>query len=155
MRERPPLDSGNPLRGSRQTNRRLLRRVVDFVALAGLAEHPKENDLPPAVQGVELDPQTRCAHYHGATDIIAIKMKCCGVYYACKDCHQELAGHAIETWPEVEWAEKAIMCGACGTELNIREYMRSNSTCPACQARFNPGCRNHYPFYFDVSSQFT
>ena len=49
----------------------------------------------PQVRGVELDAQTRCGHYHGSTDIIAIKMKCCGEYYACKDCHIELAGHSI------------------------------------------------------------
>ena len=41
----------------------------------------------PEVLGVNLDPQTRCEHYHGPTDIIAIKMKCCGRYYACKECH--------------------------------------------------------------------
>ena len=48
------------------------------------------------VRGVNLDAQTRCAHFHGSTDIIAIKMKCCGEYYACKDCHIALAGHQIE-----------------------------------------------------------
>jgi uncharacterized CHY-type Zn-finger protein len=30
----------------------------------------------PEVRGINLDPQTRCEHYHGPTDIIAIKMKC-------------------------------------------------------------------------------
>ena len=34
------------------------------------------------VSGIDLDAQTRCAHYHKAQDIIAIKMKCCGVYDA-------------------------------------------------------------------------
>ena len=84
---------------------------------------------PPAVRGVNLDPQTRCAHYHGPTDIIAIKIKCCGVYYACKDCHSALADHTIEVWPETEWDEPAILCGACGTELTIRQdvYKRQPS----------------------------
>ena len=45
------------------------------------------------VKGVEVDDESRCAHYHSERDIIAIKMKCCGEYYACKDCHDELAGH--------------------------------------------------------------
>ena len=49
------------------------------------------------LRGVNLDPQTRCEHYHGPTDIIAIKMKCCGVYYACKDCHVALADHPMAT----------------------------------------------------------
>ena len=47
-----------------------------------------------AVKGVDLDPETRCRHYHGPTDVVALKFKCCGEYYACKDCHAELADHA-------------------------------------------------------------
>jgi uncharacterized CHY-type Zn-finger protein len=102
------------------------------------------------VRGVKLDAETRCEHYHGPTDIIAIKMKCCGVYYACKDCHEALAGHAIEVWPESEWDRRAILCGACGAELTIRQYMQCESRCPNCREHFNPGCRNHHHFYFGV-----
>lgn len=101
------------------------------------------------VRGVGLDAQTRCAHYNSPADIIAIKMKCCGMYYACKDCHAELAGHSAETWPVSEWKEKAVLCGACGSELTITEYMESGAECPACHAKFNPRCRNHYHFYFE------
>jgi uncharacterized CHY-type Zn-finger protein len=104
----------------------------------------------PHVRGVDLDPQTRCQHYHGPTDIIAIKMKCCGVYYACKGCHDALASHPKEVWPRSEWNQKAILCGACGTELTIHQYMQCESQCPTCHAHFNPACRNHYHFYFDA-----
>jgi uncharacterized CHY-type Zn-finger protein len=104
------------------------------------------------VLGLDLDPSTRCKHWHGPTDIIAIKMKCCGDYYACKDCHEALAGHALAVWPEHEWNQKAILCGACGVELSIRAYMQSGSRCPSCDAGFNPGCRNHYHFYFERSA---
>jgi len=103
----------------------------------------------PEVRGVGLDAQTRCAHYNTPTDIIAIRMKCCGVYYACKDCHEALAGHVIEVWPRAEWDRHAVLCGACGGELTIREYLASGYRCPACGAAFNPGCRNHYDFYFE------
>jgi uncharacterized CHY-type Zn-finger protein len=102
----------------------------------------------PEVRGVDLDAQTRCAHYRTELDVIAIKLKCCGLYYACKDCHAALAGHNIEVWPRSEWDARAILCGACGHELTIREYMNSNLCCPRCTAAFNPGCKNHYQFYF-------
>jgi uncharacterized CHY-type Zn-finger protein len=105
----------------------------------------------PDVRGVNLGPQTRCEHYRGPTDLVAIKTKCCGVYYACKDCHAALADHQIEVWPENEWNQRAILCGACGEELTIRQYMKSESRCDVCRARFNPKCRDHYHFYFQVS----
>jgi uncharacterized CHY-type Zn-finger protein len=106
----------------------------------------------PSVRGVNLDSQTRCEHYHGPTDILAIKMKCCSIYYACKDCHAVLSDHNIEVWPEIEWNQQAILCGGCGTELTIHQYMQSESCCPACNERFNPGCRNHHRFYFQELS---
>jgi uncharacterized CHY-type Zn-finger protein len=104
----------------------------------------------PQVRGLDLDPQTRCAHYHGPTDIIAIKMKCCGIYYACKDCHAALADHPIRVWPKIEWDQKAILCGACGAELTIQEYVNSGSRCTGCREQFNPRCRDHYHFYFQI-----
>ena len=105
--------------------------------------------VKPLVHGVELDGETRCAHWHSKLDIIAIKMKCCGVYHACKDCHDALAGHDAAVWPRTEWDEKAVLCGACGTELSVRQYLDCGNVCPSCAAGFNPGCRNHYHFYFE------
>jgi uncharacterized CHY-type Zn-finger protein len=102
----------------------------------------------PPVHGIDLDAQTRCVHYHKVLDIVAIKMKCCGLYYACKDCHDSLAGHEIEVWPRSEWDQLAVMCGNCREELSIRQYLDCTNECPACKARFNPGCRHHYHFYF-------
>jgi uncharacterized CHY-type Zn-finger protein len=104
----------------------------------------------PRVHGLELDPETRCAHYRSARDIIAIKMKCCGEYYACKDCHDALAGHDIQVWPQRQWTEPAVLCGHCWTELSIQQYLASGHRCPACAAEFNPGCSKHYYFYFEV-----
>jgi uncharacterized CHY-type Zn-finger protein len=101
------------------------------------------------VLGIDLDAQTRCAHYHSERDIVAIKMRCCGDYYACKDCHQALAPHAIEAWPRAEWDHKAVLCGSCGSELTIAEYLECASKCPRCGANFNPGCRRHHHFYFE------
>lgn len=104
----------------------------------------------PIVGGVEVDPQTRCVHWRSAVDIVAIKMACCGVYWACKDCHEALAGHATAVWGRGEWEERAVLCGACGVEMTIREYLACESRCPCCAAAFNPKCSNHYHFYFEM-----
>jgi len=106
--------------------------------------------MEPEVRGLELDPQTRCEHWHSPLDVIAIKMKCCGVYYACKDCHDALADHPAKTWPRNEWNERAVLCGACRMELSIAEYLDCGNACPSCGAHFNPGCSNHHHFYFEI-----
>ena len=99
------------------------------------------------VLGKIIDDQTRCVHYSGPTDVIAIKFKCCGDYYPCFDCHRECADHPAQQWPQDEWAEKAILCGVCRTEQPIKTYLRVRS-CPDCGARFNPGCKAHRHLYF-------
>jgi uncharacterized CHY-type Zn-finger protein len=102
----------------------------------------------PGVRGLDLDPQTRCAHWNSRLDIIAIKMRCCGTYYACRACHDALAGHAAEVWPVQAWDEPAVLCGACSHELTVREYLGCGSRCPRCGAPFNPGCATHHHLYF-------
>jgi uncharacterized CHY-type Zn-finger protein/rhodanese-related sulfurtransferase len=102
----------------------------------------------PQVHGVEVDSQTRCAHYHSALDIVAIKMKCCATYFSCKDCHAALSDHPLEPWPLETRRQKAVLCGACGAELTIQAYLESSERCPSCGARFNPRCRDHHADYF-------
>ena len=102
----------------------------------------------PRVLGLHVDPQTRCSHYRSDLDVIAIKLRCCGEYYACKECHDALANHALEPWPRGEFDSNAVLCGVCGSELSIDAYLVSGDSCPACAARFNPGCRRHHHFYF-------
>ena len=102
----------------------------------------------PPVRGRDLDPQSRCAHWHSDLDIIAIRMACCGTYYACRECHDELAHHAAQVWPLEAFDQPAILCGACKTELTVREYLACDSRCPACGAGFNPGCHKHRHLYF-------
>ena len=86
--------------------------------------------LRPEFRGINLDAQTRCAHYSNVFDVIAIKMKCCGVYYACKECHEVLSDHLIEVWPQEEWSRPAVLCSACGYELSIAQYIASGYKCP-------------------------
>ena len=102
----------------------------------------------PRVLGIDLDPNTRCAHYHTAVDIIAVKLKCCGEYYACKECHDAFADHALAQWPVNEYDTPAVLCGQCSSQLTIAEYLRCDNRCPACSAAFNPRCSVHHHFYF-------
>ena len=104
--------------------------------------------MRPTVHGLQLDPQTRCVHWHSALDIIAIRMKCCGRYYACRECHDALETHAAEVWPEADWDKPTVLCGACDHELTVAEYLACESRCPSCGAGFNPGCHKHRHLYF-------
>jgi uncharacterized CHY-type Zn-finger protein len=103
------------------------------------------------VKGKVIDNQTRCSHYHTDLDIIAIKFKCCDTYYPCYSCHKEATTHEAITWPIAERDTKAILCGVCGHQLTIQEYMDSNNTCTQCQSLFNPNCKKHYDLYFTVN----
>lgn len=100
------------------------------------------------ITGAEVDEKTRCAHYHSERDIIAIKFRCCGDWFPCHRCHAELAGHAAVVWPRDEFDAAAVLCGACGHQLTVREYLECDSSCPRCQRQFNPGCASHSHFYF-------
>jgi uncharacterized CHY-type Zn-finger protein/RimJ/RimL family protein N-acetyltransferase len=122
--------------------------VVDSVA-NGEGTTTRARYVKPLVHGIDVGDETRCAHWRSALDVVAIKMKCCAIYYACKDCHDALAGHVAEVWPRAEWAEPAVLCGVCGYEMSVRIYLDCANVCPACAAPFNPGCRNHYHYYFE------
>ena len=102
------------------------------------------------VKGSLVDNETRCAHYHTEKDRIAIKFYCCQTYFPCYQCHEEHGCGNHKVWPNEDWNEKAILCGSCGSELSINEYLNCGSTCPTCKADFNPGCNLHRHFYFEV-----
>lgn len=117
----------------------------------GLKSQPSGGFIPVGktlVYGKTLDGLTRCEHYHSVLDILAIKFPCCDRYYPCFECHEECAGHEAAQWPRARWDEKAILCGACGTEHTINEYLANPLNCPSCKARFNPRCSNHHHLYF-------
>ena len=100
------------------------------------------------VRGVGVDAQTRCTQYHTPLDVIAIKMKCCRTYFTCKGCHDALADHPQEPWSRKDRAQAAVLCGVCGSELTIAQYLGSSEHCPVCGAPFNPRCREHHAYYF-------
>ena len=102
-----------------------------------------------AIHGTDVNERTQCAHYHSERDIIAIKHKCCGTFYACIHCHNEAAGHAPQVWPRSDFQAQVVYCGNCHHTLSIAGYLSCGNTCPNCRAAFNPGCASHYHFYFE------
>lgn len=100
--------------------------------------------------GNDVDPQTRCGHYKSDLDIIAIKFRCCGKWFPCISCHDELADHPPLVWPLAARDSEAVLCGVCGRLLTIAEYLSCDSACTGCGRSFNPGCANHYHLYFEV-----
>ncbi|MCY0901089.1 MAG: CHY zinc finger protein [Firmicutes bacterium] len=102
------------------------------------------------VWGIDVDEQTRCAHYHTAMDVIAMRFICCDRYFPCYLCHEEVADHRAEVWPRDRFDEPAVLCGACGHRLSARAYLASASRCPRCDAQFNPGCKSHAHLYFEM-----
>ena len=116
------------------------------------------------LRGVAVDPDTRCAHWDSAVDVVALRFGCCGVFSPCHACHTDTADHDPEPWPRPRFDDPAVLCGVCGTTLSARAYLdgdsegRSpsasratpNDACPACGAAFNPGCRRHRDRYFEA-----
>lgn len=107
-----------------------------------------DDRFPVPLRGVDVDASTRCAHYLGPRDRIAIQFPCCGVYYPCHACHEALADHPAERWPADRFEAPAILCGACRSTLSIHTYLACGHTCPRCGAAFNPGCAAHRELYF-------
>jgi len=105
----------------------------------------------PVVHGPAVDDQTRCVHWAGPTDVVAIQFFCCRRFYPCFDCHAETETHPAERWPVADWSTPAILCGVCRQTLSIERY-RAVSACPACAAPFNDGCRLHAHLYFQVAA---
>lgn len=101
------------------------------------------------VYGTNVDPETRCAHYHSDIDRIAIKFYCCGRYFSCYLCHEEHGCGNSAVWPKQKQNEPAVLCGACGHEMSVRAYLACESSCPSCKVSFNPGCSRHKHLYFE------
>lgn len=102
------------------------------------------------IKGDLIDHETRCTHYHSERDRVAIKFYCCQTYFPCYKCHEAYGCGEATVWPKKAFDHKAVLCGSCGEELTIAEYLQGLSKCPFCQAAFNPNCRLHQHFYFDV-----
>ncbi|PAU83158.1 hypothetical protein CK500_10140 [Halorubrum salipaludis] len=79
------------------------------------------------LRGVAVDPETRCAHWDSAVDVVALRFGCCETYYPCDACHDAATDHEAEPWPRDRFDEPAVLCGACGATLTAREYLDRDS----------------------------
>jgi len=77
-------------------------------------------------------------------------LPCCGKSYAGHDRHTEHERHSPERWPRERLDTPAVLCGACGHVLTIRECVDSGHRCPACGGGFSPGCDLHHPLPVEV-----
>lgn len=113
-------------------------------------ESPATDDrFPVPLRGLTVDPETRCAHWDDAVDVVALRFGCCDVYYPCFECHESTADHEAEPWPVDRFGEPAVLCGACRETITAETYLAGEDACPHCGAAFNPGCRKHRDRYFE------
>jgi len=135
---------------------------------------PDADDV--VIRGVEVDDETRCAHYDGDSDVVAIAFPCCDTvgctsfpgstgppgespghsynrpyetFYPCFRCHDAVADHDADTWPAADRSVRAVLCGACDERLSIADYLAAADACPNCGHPFNSGCADHYDRYFN------
>lgn len=104
--------------------------------------------FPVPLRGLAVDSETRCSHYDGTKDVIAIRFPCCDVFYPCVKCHRETTDHSPARWPRDRRYEQAILCGRCDATLDIARYLDNPDECPECGGVFNPNCVAHHDHYF-------
>lgn len=102
------------------------------------------------LRGVGVDGQTRCAHYAGPTDVVALRFACCDAFYPCHRCHDATVGHPAEVWPRARFDEPSVLCGVCQATMTWPAYRAAADACPACGAAFNPGCVAHAHHYAEA-----
>lgn len=99
------------------------------------------------INGLLVDNESRCQHYHTVLDIVALKCFQCQKYYACYQCHDSLEDHKFRAYPCQLKEDKVLICGVCRQEMTIEEYQEAVA-CPNCHSSFNPACSKHYDIYF-------
>lgn len=75
------------------------------------------------LRGVDVDPETRCAHWDAPVDVVALRFGCCEAYYPCDACHDAVTDHEPEPWPRARFDEPAVLCGGCGATLTATAYL--------------------------------
>ena len=73
-------------------------------------------------QGLLVDDEGRCVHYHGEKDIVSLQCYECKKYYACYRCHNAIETHVFSPYPLALSEDRPILCGACKRTMTFQEY---------------------------------
>ena len=98
-------------------------------------------------QGLLVDDESRCVHYHSEKDVVSLQCYECKKYYACYQCHNAMETHLFSPYPLMLSEDRPILCGGCKRTMTFQDYQKQMA-CPYCSAPFNPGCKQHYSYYF-------
>ena len=102
------------------------------------------------LRGLDVDAETRCGHYHGPADVVALRFACCDTFAPCHRCHDATADHPAEVWPCARFDEPSVLCGVCRATMTWPAYRAADHACPVCGAAFNPGCAAHAHYYAEA-----
>lgn len=102
---------------------------------------------PHQLRGLPIDNASRCVHYAGPLDVIALHLVCCDAWFPCHTCHESTTDHPAIPRPVNRFDEPAARCGICKHTMTVPEY-RGTVACPGCGAGFNAGCIAHASLYF-------
>ena len=66
-----------------------------------LTTHAPATDprFPVPLRGIDIDAETRRAHWDDQVDVIALRFACCDAYYPGVSCHEAATDHDPVGWP--------------------------------------------------------
>ncbi len=102
--------------------------------------------------GKPKDEHGRCQHYADTHDVVSYRFACCDGWWPCHECHEETATHRARPWPASRFDKPSVLCGACKAAFRVPDYVAAadkETSCPECKAAWNPGCKPHWPRYFE------
>ena len=79
------------------------------------------------VQGLLVDNESRCVHYHGEKDIISLQCYECKKYYACYQCHNAIETHLFSPYPLTLAGGSTDFMWGLYEDNNISRISKTNS----------------------------
>jgi len=73
-------------------------------------------------QGLLVDDESRCVHYHSEKDIVSPQCYECKKHYACYQCHNAMEKHVFSPYPLALSEDQPILCGICKRTMTFQKY---------------------------------